>query len=254
MKKIILVFLAVFTLVSFFSSCSKDDSSPSIVGKWKISKNGVLVNAVIDWTDVTPNACGQDYTQFNADKTYGSEYNYNDGNGCQLGNDSGTWNQEGGYLIVDSNVDSATKVKIYSLTSAVLVIEILDQNTLQPTGQYVQFVKFDSVIPVTPEKIIGTWKFAGEMTNGVFVADELETCDDEILKMNSNFSARLTVKECGASDDPTDFTWEKLGTNSYRIYNNTGLDKNINVEYSNNNQTMVIYSATDDTPDVWEKQ
>lgn len=254
MKKIILVFLAVFTLASFFSSCSKDDNSPSIVGKWKTSKNGVLVNNAIEWTDVTPNACGQDYTQFNADKTYGSEYNYNVGNGCQSGNDGGTWNQDGDYLTVDSNSEPETKVNIYSLSSSVLVIEILDQDTLEPTGQYVQLVKFDSVIPVTPEKIIGTWKFAGEMTNGSFVPDEMETCDDEVLKMNANFSASLNVKDCGEADDLSNFSWEKLGENSYRIYDNVSFDKDITVEYSNNNQTMVIYTDTDISPDVWEKQ
>jgi hypothetical protein len=254
MKKIILAFIAVFTFVSFFSSCSKDDSSPSIVGKWKTAKNGVLVNNVIEWTDAIPDVCDQDYIQINGDKSYITLFNYDLGNGCESENDVGTWNEENSFLTTYSNTNPESTVKIYSLTNSVLTIEFLDQDTLEPTGEYVQLVKFDSAIPVTAEKIIGTWKFAGEMTNGVFVPDEQETCDDEILKMNSNFSARLTVKDCGFPDVPTDFTWEKLATNSYRIYNNSGLDKNITVEYSNNYNTMVIYSATDSSPDVWEKQ
>ena len=256
MKKIILPFLALFAFVSFFSSCSKEESSPSIVGKWTMSKTGVTVGNAIEWTDVTSDGCGQDYVLINADKTYGILFYYIDGSGCVSGNDEGTWNQEGGFFTANSNSNSNSdfKAKIHSLTNTVLIFANLDQDTFEPTGEYTQFIKFDDNIPAGTDKIVGTWKFAGEMTDGSFIPDESETCDDEILKMNVNFSGGLTVKDCGFSDEITALTWEKLGSTSYRIYNNTGLDKNITVEFSSNNQRMVISSATDVSPDVWDKQ
>jgi hypothetical protein len=112
----------------------------------------------------------------------------------------------------------------------------------------------DNASSSASDKIVATWKFAGEMTNGEFIPDEEETCDDEILKMDTDFSARLTEKNCDFDDAFTDFLWEKLGDGYYRIYNDTGLDKDIEVEFLNNNQRMIIYSDTDVSPDVWDKQ
>jgi Lipocalin-like domain len=69
MKKIALVLALLVGLI--VASCSKDDdSTPNVVGKWNISKQGIFTNSVESLADYVHEAnCNKDYMQLNADGT-----------------------------------------------------------------------------------------------------------------------------------------------------------------------------------------
>jgi hypothetical protein len=70
MKKIILLAVALVSLATI-TSCSKDDDSASLQGKWELLKFGTLVNGQEVLEDVVPDndGCQQDYTQITATNT-----------------------------------------------------------------------------------------------------------------------------------------------------------------------------------------
>jgi hypothetical protein len=83
MKKIILLAVALVSLATI-TSCSKDDDSASLQGKWQLSKYGTLVNGQEVLEDVVPDndGCQQDYTLITA--TNSIYYEFEDlGSGCE---------------------------------------------------------------------------------------------------------------------------------------------------------------------------
>ena len=82
MKKIILLAVALVSLATI-TSCSKDDDSASLQGKWVDFKTGTLVNGqeVLE-NFVDTDGCQQDYTQITATNTI--SHNFEDlGSGCE---------------------------------------------------------------------------------------------------------------------------------------------------------------------------
>ena len=83
MKKIILLAVALVSLATI-TSCSKDDDSASLQGKWVDFKTGTLVNGQEVLVDVIPDddGCNQDYLQITA--TNSIFHNFDDlGSGCE---------------------------------------------------------------------------------------------------------------------------------------------------------------------------
>ena len=83
MKKIILLAVALVSLATI-TSCSKDDDSASLQGKWELLKFGTLVNGQEVLEDVTldPDGCEQDYVLITATNTI--FYSFDDfGSGCE---------------------------------------------------------------------------------------------------------------------------------------------------------------------------
>lgn len=72
MKKIVLTCLLAAATIVQFSSCTKEEDEPSLVGTWlSTSANDKLyINSVLEW-DNTYTMAGQEITiTFNADKTF----------------------------------------------------------------------------------------------------------------------------------------------------------------------------------------
>ena len=83
MKKIILLAVALVSLATI-TSCSKDDDSASLQGKWQLLKFGTLVNGQEVLEDAIPDndGCQQDYTLITA--TNSIYYEFEDlGSGCE---------------------------------------------------------------------------------------------------------------------------------------------------------------------------
>ena len=83
MKKIILLAVALVSLATI-TSCSKDDDSASLQGKWAVLQYGALVNGQEVLEDVVPDddGCQQDYTQITANSSISHEFE-DLGSGCE---------------------------------------------------------------------------------------------------------------------------------------------------------------------------
>ena len=121
MKKIILLAVALVSLATI-TSCSKDDDSASLQGKWEVLKYGELVNGQEVLEDVIPDGdgCQQDYTQVTANSII--SYEFDDlGSGCEESiGDPVPYTREGNIITVDgqdSEIKSLTgsTLKLYSV-------------------------------------------------------------------------------------------------------------------------------------------
>ena len=117
MKKIILLAVALVSLATI-TSCSKDDDSASLQGKWALLQYGTLVNGqeVLE-NFVDTDGCQQDYTQITATNTI--SHNFVDlGSGCEefIGNPV-SYTRNGNIL---TSADGTSEIK--SLTGSTLKI------------------------------------------------------------------------------------------------------------------------------------
>ena len=83
MKKIILLAVALVSLATI-TSCSKDDDSASLQGKWALLQYGTLVNGqeVLEDALTDPDGCQQDYTEITANSII--DHAFEDlGSGCE---------------------------------------------------------------------------------------------------------------------------------------------------------------------------
>jgi hypothetical protein len=145
MKKLINYSL-LFVVAALSISCSKDSSSPSLVGKWSFTAEGAKgTGSTIVWTPISSNACElQSYTEFVSNGTFSDQsYNTNPTTGaCELYVDptptssSETWVRSGDDLVITftdftvtpSNVDTY-KYHIVSLTDSELIFQFYDMQT-----------------------------------------------------------------------------------------------------------------------------
>jgi hypothetical protein len=118
MKKIILLAVALVSLATI-TSCSKDDDSASLQGKWVVLKYGVLVNGEEVLEDVIPDddGCQQDYTQITANSSI--YYEFADfGSGCEeIIGDPVPYTRDGNIL---TSSDGTSEIK--SLTGSTLKV------------------------------------------------------------------------------------------------------------------------------------
>ena len=145
MKKLINYSL-LFVVAALSISCSKDSSSPSLVGKWSFTAEGAKgTGSTIVWTPNSANACElQSYTEFVSNGTLSNQsYNTNPTTGaCVLyvdptpNSSSETWVRSGDDIIITysdfsvtpTNVDTY-KARIVSLTDSELIIQSYDFQT-----------------------------------------------------------------------------------------------------------------------------
>jgi hypothetical protein len=118
MKKIILLAVALVSLATI-TSCSKDDDSASLQGKWVFFKTGTLVNGQEVLEDVVPDSdgCQQDYIQITATNIISHDFD-DLGSGCEefIG-ESDPYTRKGN--IITSNGQTS---EIKSLTGSTLKI------------------------------------------------------------------------------------------------------------------------------------
>ncbi len=145
MKKLINYSLLFFVGILFIS-CSKDSSSPSVVGKWHFTANGAKgTGSSIVWTLNQENACElQSYSEFVSNGTFLDQYYYTNltTGACVLSVDptpnssSETWVRSGDdivltftdFTVTPTNVDTF-KVRIVSLTDSEIITQNYDLNT-----------------------------------------------------------------------------------------------------------------------------
>ena len=121
MKKIILLAVALVSLATI-TSCSKDDDSASLQGKWEELKYGKLVNGQEVLEDVIPDddGCNQDYLQITANSLI--FYEFEDlGSGCEdLTGDPISYTRDGNILTITDLSSNTAEIK--SLTGSTLKI------------------------------------------------------------------------------------------------------------------------------------
>ena len=145
MKKLINYSLLFFVGILFIS-CSKDSSSPSVVGKWHFTANGAKgTGSTIVWTLNQENACElQSYSEFVSNGTLLDQYYSTDltTGACVLyvnptpNLSSTTWVRSGDDIIITysdfsvtpTNVDTY-KSRIVSLTDSEIITQNYDFNT-----------------------------------------------------------------------------------------------------------------------------
>ena len=121
MKKIILLAVALVSLATI-TSCSKDDDSASLQGKWVDFKTGTLVNGQEVLVDVIPDddGCNQDYIQITANSSISHEFE-DLGNGCQESIGAAEpYTREGNFITFDG-----VTAEIKSLTGSTLKLYIV---------------------------------------------------------------------------------------------------------------------------------
>ncbi len=132
MKKTIYLFLAVVLTTSMSISCNSDDNgqggnnSSLIVGKWEITKTGVLIEGEEVLEDYEhQEGCNRDFTEFtNNGKMLDYTY-YNYGSGCEEDI------YESVYSVSANSLNITTEGETF-----IAVIQTLNSNTLKVRGQY----------------------------------------------------------------------------------------------------------------------
>ncbi len=121
MKKIILLAVALVSLATI-TSCSKDDDSASLQGKWVDLKYGTLVNGQEVLEDVIPDddGCQQDYTQITASSYISHEF-VDLGSGCEEFINTSPYTREGNFITLDGST-----AEIKSLTGSTLKLYYVD--------------------------------------------------------------------------------------------------------------------------------
>ncbi len=75
----------------------------------------------------------------------------------------------------------------------------------------------DSSNTSSGDKIIGTWKYSGDMINGDFVP-YIDDCDEEFLKFSANNTGKIIDKYCDEEDYVFPFTWENTSDSPFNDF------------------------------------
>lgn len=109
MKKLVVLFVSVFSLSLGVVSCSDDDNGGgSIVGKWEYSKDGISANGQEILLDYEHNAieCGKDFIEFLENDTYRDGYFFDGVDGCETSVDNGTYTKSGKNITITVDGDT----------------------------------------------------------------------------------------------------------------------------------------------------
>jgi hypothetical protein len=120
----------------------------------------------------------------------------------------------------------------------------------------------DSSSSSSADKIVGTWRYSGDIYNGVFDPEDYEACDDEFVKFASNNTGKYIEKYCGESDDVFAFSWQKTSDPLYNYVitdSETGETSNGIILFSADFKTITLYETEDDMleefgGEVYQKQ
>lgn len=99
------------------------------------------------------------------------------------------------------------------------------------------------------DKIVGNWKYIGDIDEDVFDANTDESCDDDFIKFNSNGTALSTDKSCEDITETSSVTWENTGSNGVYIFveTETGETSSASVVFSEDFKEMSLYPEGDFT-------
>lgn len=127
MKKIILLAVAIVSFAAV-TSCSKDEETATIQGKWEFSKNGEMN----DGQEVLENhvhtvGCGKDYLMITATNIMFHVF-YNDG-GCQENEGSSSYTRSGNMITTTSTDGYSDTAEIKTLNGSTLKIYTTESST-----------------------------------------------------------------------------------------------------------------------------
>ncbi len=69
----------------------------------------------------------------------------------------------------------------------------------------------------TPDAFIGNWKAIGYMEGDEYINIEDDECESGEMIVNDDFTGTLTVHDCNAGDEITNFEWLKTTEGVYSI-------------------------------------
>ena len=92
------------------------------------------------------------------------------------------------------------------------------------------------------EKLVGTWKWVGDWTDGVYEEDVVADCDREILEINSSGIWVTSDYTCGSTTDVIEGTWSKTADNQYQVVGDLE-SITIYTVFSDNNTKVAIYPS-----------
>jgi hypothetical protein len=95
------------------------------------------------------------------------------------------------------------------------------------------------------EKLVGTWKWVGDWTDGVYDAGVFADCDREILQFNAGGTYTDTQYNCGSTPYVDNGTWTKSSDNQYLTTSSFGSITAFTVFTENNNKVTVYRSFQD---------
>jgi hypothetical protein len=95
------------------------------------------------------------------------------------------------------------------------------------------------------DQIVGTWKLYGDMVEGEIIPGNIEACDDEIYKFQSNGDLKITEKFCGESSDVYNINWEKSG-DLYKMVAEGQVIEAFYVVFSEDGNYAIHYESVDE--------
>ncbi len=138
MKKIILLAVA-FVSFAALTSCSNEDESASLLGKWENFKLGTVTNGQETLTDYVPaSGCTKNYAIINATTIISHNFN---GSDCFESINNQSYSKQGDVLRVDGETASLT-YEIKTLNSTTLKIYLTAIDT-EPASQVFVFKRIN---------------------------------------------------------------------------------------------------------------
>lgn len=92
------------------------------------------------------------------------------------------------------------------------------------------------------EKLVGTWKWVGDWTDGVYEEDAVADCDREILAINASGAFVTSDYTCGGSTNVIEGTWSKIADNQYQVVGELG-SGTIYTVFTENNTKVTMYQT-----------
>lgn len=143
MKKLVVLFVSVFSLSLGVVSCSDDDNGGgSIVGKWEYSKEGISANGQEVLIDYEHNAieCGKDYVEFLENDAYRDVYYYQGITGCETATENATYTKSGKKITITIGSETI-EAEIVSLSGSTLKVKYPETFEGQTINSVVVFTK-----------------------------------------------------------------------------------------------------------------
>lgn len=123
MKKLVILFLSVLTTGFLMTSCSDDDEDSATIrieGKWEFYQVGYLIDGVEQLESYTHTpGCAEDFIDFKLGGNYEEVYYSNNGGGCEVERNTGSWSKSGDVLTI-TNEDNTFNATILTLNSTTL--------------------------------------------------------------------------------------------------------------------------------------
>ncbi|MEN9323489.1 MAG: hypothetical protein RIT03_439 [Bacteroidota bacterium] len=95
------------------------------------------------------------------------------------------------------------------------------------------------------EKLVGTWKWVGDWTDGEYDAGVFDDCDREILQFNAGGTFTDTQYNCGSAPYVENGTWTKSSDNQYLTTTSFGSITAFTV-FTENNTKVTVYRSFQD--------